>query len=227
MGCPTPKIVKNKDGCALMRDIDLAGKIVKAVVKESIKPVTVKIRKGWDEINVNAVEFAKVMEQGGAKAITVHGRTREQFYSGKADWDIIKKVKEAVTVPVIGNGDIFTVEDGMKLLNEIKCDGIMVGRGSLGNPWLFKRLIHYIKTGDLLPEPTPEEKINMALKHLDSAIRHKGERVGIIEMRKHIAWYVKGLKNSASLRDRINKINHKSDLEKVLTEYLVNEYILI
>lgn len=227
MGCPTPKIVKNKDGCALMRDIDLAGKIVKAVVKESIKPVTVKIRKGWDENNVNAVEFAKVMEQGGAKAITVHGRTREQFYSGKADWDIIKKVKEAVTVPVIGNGDIFTVEDGMKLLNEIKCDGIMVGRGSLGNPWLFKRLIHYIKTGDLLPEPTPEEKINMALKHLDSAIRHKGERVGIIEMRKHIAWYVKGLKNSASLRDRINKINHKSDLEKVLTEYLVNEYILI
>ncbi len=227
MGCPTPKIVKNKDGCALMRDIDLAGKIVKAVVKESIKPVTVKIRKGWDEINVKAVEFAKVMEQGGAKAITVHGRTREQFYSGKADWDIIKKVKEAVTVPVIGNGDIFTVEDGMKLLNEIKCDGIMVGRGSLGNPWLFKRLVHYIKTGDLLPEPTPEEKINMALKHLDSAIRHKGERVGIIEMRKHIAWYVKGLKNSASLRDRINKINHKSDLEKVLTEYLVNEYILI
>lgn len=227
MGCPTPKIVKNKDGCALMRDIDLAGKIVKAVVKESIKPVTVKIRKGWDENNVNAVEFAKVMEQGGAKAITVHGRTREQFYSGKADWDIIKKVKEAVTVPVIGNGDIFTVEDGMKLLNEIKCDGIMVGRGSLGNPWLFKRLVHYIKTGDLLPEPTPEEKINMALKHLDSAIRHKGERVGIIEMRKHIAWYVKGLKNSASLRDRINKINHKSDLEKVLTEYLVNEYILI
>lgn len=227
MGCPTPKIVKNKDGCALMRDIDLAGKIVKAVVKESIKPVTVKIRKGWDENNVNAVEFAKVMEQGGAKAITVHGRTREQFYSGKADWDIIKKVKEAVTVPVIGNGDIFTVEDGMKLLNEIKCDGIMVGRGSLGNPWLFKRLVHYIKTGDLLPEPTPEEKINMALKHLDSAIRHKGERVGIIEMKKHIAWYVKGLKNSASLRDRINKINHKSDLEKVLTEYLVNEYILI
>lgn len=227
MGCPTPKIVKNKDGCALMRDIDLAGKIVKAVVKESIKPVTVKIRKGWDENNVNAVEFAKVMEQGGAKAITVHGRTREQFYSGKADWDIIKKVKEAVTVPVIGNGDIFTVEDGMKLLNEIKCDGIMVGRGSLGNPWLFKRLVHYIKTGDLLPEPTPEEKINMALKHLDSATRHKGERVGIIEMRKHIAWYVKGLKNSASLRDRINKINHKSDLEKVLTEYLVNEYILI
>ncbi len=227
MGCPTPKIVKNKDGCALMRDIDLAGKIVKAVVKESIKPVTVKIRKGWDEINVNAVEFAKVMEQGGAKAITVHGRTREQFYSGKADWDIIKKVKEAVTVPVIGNGDIFTVEDGMKLLNEIKCDGIMVGRGSLGNPWLFKRLVHYIKTGDLLPEPTPEEKINMALKHLNLAVNHKGERIGVIEMRKHIAWYVKGLKNSASLRDRINKINHKSDLEKVLTEYLVNEYILI
>ena len=227
MGCPTPKIVKNKDGCALMRDIDLAGKIVKAVVKESIKPVTVKIRKGWDENNVNAVEFAKVMEQGGAKAITVHGRTREQFYSGKADWDIIKKVKEAVTVPVIGNGDIFTVEDGMKLLNEIKCDGIMVGRGSLGNPWLFKRLVHYIKTGDLLPEPTPEEKINMALKHLNLAVNHKGERIGVIEMRKHIAWYVKGLKNSANLRDRINKINHKNDLEKTLTEYLVNEYITI
>ena len=227
MGCPTPKIVKNKDGCALMRDIELAGRIVKAVVKESIKPVTVKIRKGWDENNVNAVEFAKVMEQSGAKAITVHGRIREQFYSGRADWDIIKEVKEAVTVPVIGNGDIFTVEAGMKLLNEIRCDAIMVARGSLGNPWLFKRLIHYIKTGDLLSEPTPEEKINMALKHLNSAIGYKGERVGIIEMRKHIAWYVKGLKNSASLRDRINKIDHKSDLEKALTEYLVNEYILI
>lgn len=227
MGCPTPKIVKNRDGCALMQDIDLACKIVKAVVKESIKPVTVKIRKGWDENNANAVEFAKAMEESGAKAITVHGRTREQFYSGRADWNIIKKVKEAVTVPVIGNGDIFTVEAGMKLLNEIRCDGIMVARGSLGNPWLFKRLVHYIKTGDLLPEPTPEEKINMALKHLNLAVNHKGERIGVIEMRKHIAWYVKGLKNSANLRDRINKINHKNDLEKTLTEYLVNEYITI
>lgn len=224
MGCPTPKIVKNRDGCFLMRDIDLAGKIVKAVVKESIKPVTVKIRKGWDENNVNAVEFAKVMEQNGAKAVTVHGRTREQFYSGRADWDIIKRVKEAVTLPVIGNGDIFTVEDGMELLNKIKCDGIMVGRGSLGNPWLFKKLTHFIKTGGLLSGPTPEEKINMALKHLNLAIVHKGERAGIMEMRKHIAWYVKGLKNSASFRDRINKINNKGDLDKALREYLINEY---
>ncbi len=244
MGCPTPKIVKNRDGCALMRDVDLAGKIIKAVVRECIKPVTVKIRKGWDENNVNAVELAKITEQNGAKAITVHGRTGEQFYSGKADWDIIKKVKEAVTIPVIGNGDVFTVRDGIELLNKSKCNAIMVGRGSLGNPWLFRGLIYHIKmdslagrpmpvegkntnmglvTNEMSPchtEPTPEEKINMALRHLNLAISHKGEYIGIIEMRKHIAWYLRGLKGSANLRNQINKIKYKNDMERVLIEYL-------
>lgn len=223
MGCPTPKIVKNGDGSALMKDVKLAGEVVKAVVKESVKPVTVKIRKGWDENSVNAVELAKVIEENGAKAIAVHGRTREQFYSGKADWDIIRRVKEAVTIPVIGNGDVFTVEDGINLLKETNCDGIMIGRGSQGNPWLFKRLVHYMKTGELLPEPTAKEKVYMALKHLDLVVSHKGEHIGIKEMRKHIAWYLKGLKGTASLRNQINTIGFRADMENVLVEYLNRE----
>lgn len=220
MGCPTPKIVRNGDGSALMKDIKLASEIVKAVVKESIKPVTVKIRKGWDENNINAVELAKALEQSGAKAIAVHGRTREQFYSGKADWNIIKEVKNAVTIPVIGNGDVFTVDDGIKLLDKSQCHGIMIGRGSQGNPWLFKRLVHYIKTGNLLAEPTREDKINMALKHMDIVINHKGEYIGIREMRKHIGWYMKGLKGAASLRNEINTVKNRSHMEEILMEYL-------
>lgn len=225
MGCPTPKIVKNGDGSALMKNPKLAGKIVKAVVKESIKPVTVKIRKGWDENNVNAVELAKIIEENGAKAIAVHGRTREQFYSGKADWDIIRKVKEAVTIPVIGNGDVFSVEDGINMLDQTKCDGIMIGRGSQGNPWLFKRLVHYIKNGDLLPEPTAKDKILMAIKHMELVINYKGENIGIKEMRKHIAWYLKGLRGTASLRNQINTIAEKDEMERVLFGYLNNSEI--
>lgn len=227
MGCPTPKIVKNGDGSALMKDVKLAGEIVKAVVKESVKPVTVKIRKGWDENSVNAVELAKIIEENGAKAIAVHGRTREQFYSGKADWDIIRRVKEAVTIPVIGNGDVFTVEDGINLLEATKCDGIMIGRGSQGNPWLFKRLVQYMKTGELTSEPTAKERILMALKHMDLVITHKSEYIGIKEMRKHIAWYLKGLKGTASLRNKINTIGTKIEMENVLIEYLNNEGIEI
>lgn len=225
MGCPTPKIVKNGDGSALMKTPKLAGEIVRAVVKESIKPVTVKIRKGWDENNINAVELAKILEENGAKAIAVHGRTREQFYSGKADWDIIKKVKEAVNVPVIGNGDVFSVQDGIDILNQTKCDGIMIGRGSQGNPWLFKRLVHYMKNGDLLPEPSAKDKILMAIKHMELAINYKGERIGIKEMRKHIAWYLKGLRGTASLRNHINTIGTKEEMKNVLIEYLQNEGI--
>ncbi|QUH19829.1 tRNA dihydrouridine synthase DusB [Alkaliphilus sp. B6464] len=225
MGCPTPKIVKNGDGSALMKDVKLAGEVVKAVVKESVKPVTVKIRKGWDENSVNAVELAKIIEENGAKAIAVHGRTREQFYSGKADWDIIRRVKEAVTIPVIGNGDVFTVEDGINLLKATKCDGIMIGRGSQGNPWLFKRLVQYMKTGELISEPTARERILMALKHMDLVIAHKSEYIGIKEMRKHIAWYLKGLKGTASLRNKINTIGTKVEMENVLIEYLNSEGI--
>lgn len=227
MGCPTPKIVKNGDGSALMKDIKLAGEVIKAVVKESIKPVTVKIRKGWDEHSVNAVELAKVIEDSGAKAVAVHGRTREQFYAGKADWSIIKEVKEAVTIPVIGNGDVFTIEDGIRLLEYTNCDGIMIGRGSQGNPWLFKRLVHYMKTGEVLPEPRAEEKVFMALKHLDLVIRNKGEYIGVKEMRKHIAWYLKGLRGTASLRNQINTTGTKADIEELLMNYLESEGIEI
>lgn len=227
MGCPTPKIVKNGDGSALMKDIKLAGEVIKAVVKESIKPVTVKIRKGWDEHSVNAVELAKVIEDSGAKAVAVHGRTREQFYAGKADWSIIKEVKEAVTIPVIGNGDVFTIEDGIRLLEYTNCDGIMIGRGSQGNPWLFKRLVHYMKTGEVLPEPRAEEKVLMALKHLDLVIRNKGEYIGVKEMRKHIAWYLKGLRGTASLRNQINTTGTKADIEELLMNYLKSEGIEI
>lgn len=227
MGCPTPKIVKNGDGSALMKDIKLAGEVVKAVVKESVKPVTVKIRKGWDEQSVNAVELAKVIEDSGAKAVAVHGRTREQFYTGKADWSIIKEVKEAVAIPVIGNGDVFTIEDGIRLLEYTNCDGIMIGRGSQGNPWLFKRLVHYMKTGEILPEPTAKDRVLMALKHMDLVICNKGEYIGVKEMRKHIAWYLKGLRGTASLRNQINTTGTKKEIEELLMNYLKSEGIEI
>lgn len=220
MGCPTPKIVKNGDGSALMRDPELAGKIVKAVCNATDKPVTVKIRKGWDEDHVNGVEMAKILEENGAKAIAVHGRTREQFYSGKADWSIIKKVKEAVSIPVIGNGDIFTVEDAVRMKEETGCDGIMVARGAQGNPWIFKRIAHYMKTGVLLGEPTAEEKVEMALEHLRRMVEAKGEYIAIREMRKHIAWYLKGIRNAAQIRGQINRMTSQKDVEILLGNFL-------
>ena len=171
MGCPAPKVVKNGDGSALMKNPKLAEEVLKAVVKNSEKPVTLKIRKGWDDESVNAVEIAKIAEASGISALAIHGRTREQYYSGKADWDIIAEIKQNINIPVIGNGDVFTVEDAINMLEKTKCDAIMIGRGAQGNPWIFKRINHYMQTGEILPEPTLEEKINTAKKHLDLAVR--------------------------------------------------------
>lgn len=219
MGCPAPKIVKNGDGSALMKSPSLAREIVREVVKVSNKPVTVKIRKGWDDNNQNAVQIAKMIEDVGASAITVHGRTREQFYSGVADWDMIRQVKESVSIPVIGNGDIFEPEDSKRMMDETGCDAVMIGRGARGNPWIFKRTEHLLKTGELLPPPTDKEKIEASLKHLDLLFELKPERIAIREMRKHIAWYIKGIRGSAEMRDKINRIEDRNDLEETLLTY--------
>lgn len=220
MGCPAPKVVKNGDGSALLKNPELAAKVLKAVVGNSEKPVTLKIRKGWDDTCINAVEIAKIAEDCGISAIAIHGRTREQYYSGKADWDIIRQVKENVSIPVIGNGDVFEVEDAINMLNQTNCDAIMIGRGAQGNPWIFKRINHYMQTGEILPEPTLEEKINTAKKHLKLAVEEHGEYVAVREMRKHIAWYLKGLRNSAGVRDEINKIESYEEVVNKLESYM-------
>lgn len=220
MGCPAPKIVKNGDGSALMKKPNLVREIVSSVVKVSQKPVTIKIRMGWDDDNINAAEIAKIGEDAGADAVTVHGRTREQFYSGKANWDIIKKVKESVLIPVIGNGDIFTPQDGKDMLDYTGCDGIMIGRGCRGNPWIFKRTVELINHSKVPQAPKDKEKILMAMKHLEMMTRTKREDIAIREMRKHIAWYIKGMKYSADMRNKINTITDKNELEDVLIKYV-------
>ena len=220
MGCPAQKVIKNGDGSALMRNPKLAAEVLTAVVKNSEKPVTLKIRKGWDDDSVNAVEIAKIAEECGISALAIHGRTREQFYSGKADWDIIAEIKQAINIPVIGNGDVFEVEDAVNMLEKTKCDAIMIGRGAQGNPWIFNRINHYMKTGEILPEPTLEEKITTAIRHMNLAVAEHGDYVAVREMRKHIGWYLKGLKNSAKYRDQINKITDYKEVIAMLEEYM-------
>lgn len=218
MGCPAPKIVKNGEGSALMKEPNLAYNIIKAIKKVSTKPVTVKFRKGFDEDNINAVEFAKVMEQAGVDAIAIHGRTRKQMYQGVADWDIIKKVKESVSVPVIGNGDVFSPEAALKMKRLTNCDGIMIARGSQGNPWIFKQINSVLK-GESIEEVSDREKIDMCLRHYELALKYDGEYKAIREMRKHASWYIKGLPRSAEIRNEINNINDSEKVIETLTKY--------
>lgn len=219
MGCPAPKINLCDAGAVWLLDPAKIERLVSAVVKAVKKPVTVKMRTGWDEEHLYAVENAKAVEQGGGQAVTVHGRTREQKYEGKANWDIIRKVKESVSIPVIGNGDVFSPEDAKRMIDETGVDAVMIGRGALGNPWMLYRTAHFLETGILLPEPSPSEKIEVALQHLDRLVALKGERIGVSEMRKHAAWYIKGLKNSAQVKEKINQATTVEEMREILGNY--------
>lgn len=216
MGCPVPKVVNNGEGSALMKNPGLVRKIVTSVSKAIKKPLTVKIRKGFDENNINAVEIAKIIEDSGAAAVAVHGRTRQQYYSGKADGDIIRQVKEAVSIPVIGNGDVDSPQKAKQLLEETGCDGIMVGRATEGNPWIFREISHYLDTGELLPHPALEEVKEMILRHARLQLEYKGEYTGMREMRKHVAWYTAGFPHSARLRGAVNEIESMEQLMVLL-----------
>lgn len=218
MGCPAPKVVKNGDGSKLLLDLEKAKRIMKVVVENSSVPVTVKIRKGWDKENIVAVQVSKIAEEVGISAITIHGRTRSEFYTGKADWDIIKEVKDSVKIPVIGNGDIVDEETAYQMFEKTGVDGIMIGRGSFGNPWIFRNIKHFLITGEKLPSPTNSERLNIIKEHIDLAVEEKGE-IAIKELRKHIAWYTKNLKNSSEFRNSINMIETKEQLIKTLNEY--------
>lgn len=219
MGCPAPKVVKNGDGSRLLLDLELVKQIVETAVKNSKVPVTVKIRKGWDEEHIVALEAAKIIEQAGASAITVHGRTRSQYYSGEADWEIIKKVKETVKIPVIGNGDLKCAEDVEKAFKFSNVDGVMIGRATLGNPWIFSQILEYLKTGKKISKPSNEERLNIILKHIELEINEKGERVAIKEMRKHISAYTKSLKDSSQFRNKMNTLETKKEVIDCLKEY--------
>ncbi len=215
MGCPVPKIAGNGSGSALMKDSKTAQAITKAVVEASNVPVTVKIRAGWDADNINAVEFAKMLEQCGVSAIAVHGRTRAQMYHGEADWNIIRQVKEAVKVPVIGNGDVKTVEDCVRMYNETGCDLVMIGRGSYGRPWIFKQIDDYFEKGEYSAEPKLQERMEIMKRHIKMIVENKGEVIGMKEARSHVAWYLKGLKNSASFRNECGKLSTFTQVEEL------------
>ena len=221
MGCPAPKVVKNGDGSKLLLDIKKAEKVIKAVVKNSTKPVTLKIRKGWDCNNIVAIEFAQMAEKAGVSAITIHGRTRTEMYSGKVDLDIIKKVKESVKIPVIGNGDIVDEESALKMFEYTGVDGIMIGRGTFGNPWIFERIKYYLETGEKLPLVTNEEKLRVIKEQIQLELDNKPEVTAIREMRKHIAWYTKNMPNSSEFRCEINKIEDKEQLMEIVEDYFL------
>ena len=218
MGCPAPKIVKNGDGSKLLLNLELVEKIATEVVKSSKVPVTAKIRKGWDSENIVAIEAAKILERSGISAITIHGRTREEYYSGNADWNIIKKVKEAVNIPVIGNGDIKSKEDALKMFEETNVDGIMIGRASIGNPWIFEEIINYLE-GKEQRKVSKEEKFKIISKHIGLAVEEKGENIAVKEMRKHLAYYIKNMKDASKIREKINRIETKNELIDCLNAY--------
>ena len=217
MGCPVPKVVKNGEGSALMKEPKLVYEIVSAVVKAIEKPVTVKIRKGFDDDQVNAVEIAKIIEEAGAAAVAVHGRTREQYYSGTADWDIIRQVKEAVSIPVIGNGDVTSPQKAEELVRQTGCDGVMIARGAQGNPWIFSEMTAYEQTGEVPARPDKDAVRKMMLRHARLQLEYKGDYLGIREMRKHVAWYTKGIPKAARLREKINAVESYEELENLLT----------
>jgi tRNA-dihydrouridine synthase B len=221
MGCPAPKVVKNGDGSKLLLDLEKAKRIMITAVENSSVPVTLKIRKGWDKEHIVAEEVAKIAQEVGISAITIHGRTRSEFYSGKADWDIIKKVKQSVDIPVIGNGDIIDEETARDMFEQTGVDGIMIGRGSFGNPWIFQEIIHFLETGEKLTRPSNQEKLQIIKEHIDLAVKEKGE-IAVKELRKHIAWYTKNLKNSSEFRNSINVIEDKEELIEKLEEYFNN-----
>ncbi|SEA49254.1 putative TIM-barrel protein, nifR3 family [Pseudobutyrivibrio sp. ACV-2] len=223
MGCPVPKVVNNGDGSALMKNPVLAGQIIESMVKATEKPVTVKIRKGFDDEHINAVEMAHVAQESGAAAVAVHGRTREQYYSGKADWSIIADVKQAVSIPVIGNGDILDAKDVIAMKEQTGCDGFMIGRGAQGNPWIFHQILHYFETGELIGKPPMEEMVKTMLRHAKLQIEFKGDYLGIREMRKHAAWYTAGYKGASKLRGAINNVESYEDLENLFEEFM-NHY---